>query len=90
MDILQFIPKDNQEIPDFYKMSVIYLNGKQEEFDVVSHSFIAQSSMMEILTRDDEWKLIQLRSIYRIDFDKSFSKLVDLKKKQIREATHVN
>lgn len=40
MTVRVFIPKDDQSLPDSYKMTLHYVSGRREEFDVASHRIV--------------------------------------------------
>jgi len=78
--VLPFIPKENSDIPDYYGMKILYVNGKIEEIDG-SHTIIKDTSTVEILSKDDVFSFVPISSIQRIEFDKRFSTIVSLRNK---------
>jgi len=100
LNILHII-KDNQEIPDFYKMKIYYITGTVEEFDVAQHNLIDKilwiedkqikgwealsSPYFRFVTRDDIWNEIPISSIRRIEYDKNYSKLIALREKEAKK-----
>lgn len=78
MNIL--MSKEHPDLPDFYKIEVHYFQGSKEEFEVVSHSIMKETKVLELVTKDDLWNLIPLSTVKRISFDRNFSKIVELKK----------
>jgi hypothetical protein len=38
MTVLPFIPKEIPGLPDFYRMIVFYIDGKNDKFELVGHS----------------------------------------------------
>lgn len=79
MNVRAFIPKDDQELPDHYGLTVFYIDGKSESFEIASH--ILADHSIEFVTRDDIWHRATMANIKRIEFDKRFSKIVALKEK---------
>lgn len=77
MSVQPFIPKQDDRIPDAYAMTIHFHDGKRVEFETASHSI--RDGFLDFVTKDDLWNLIPLTSIQRIEFDKSFSKLVAIK-----------
>lgn len=98
MGITSFIPKDDQELPDSYNITVYYINGKKEELELASHIIIdkviipvdeninkyepASCAYLEYVTKDDIWGWVPLSSIQRLEFDKNFSKIIGIREKQ--------
>lgn len=96
--IKPFVPKDNLELPDSYKIKVIYVSGKTDEIEVASHNIrdkviipVDQNTnryeasgcpFLEYVTKDDFWGWIPLSSIQRLEFDKNFSKIIAEVQKQ--------
>jgi len=100
--------KDNQEIPDSYKVEITFINGKTEEFEIAEHNYLknitremvsaqnkekpdlmnitkiieAESGRLEICTTDDIWMTFEIANIMYMKFDRNFSKIVGLRKKQ--------
>lgn len=99
--VQHFIPKQNQELPDSYGIKVHYFDGTTEELDVASHQIIDKvnffgpsgvvrleanpSPSLEILTKDDLFHLIPMGSFRKLSFDKRYSKIVALRKKDLEE-----
>jgi hypothetical protein len=81
MNILPFLPKDDQELPDNYGATIYYVNGKKEEFELAQHRLNDKTMVVEFATKEDLWSWVPLSSIQRIEFDKRLSKLVALKEK---------
>lgn len=82
-----FIPKENPDLPDFYKVTISYVSGKTEELEVVSHNLMKESGLIEFCQKDDLWSLVPISSVLRIAFCKDFSKIVALKEKDSKK-TH--
>ena len=82
---LPFIPKNDPELPDQYGLKVHYLTGGAEDFELVRHKIFQETQTLEILTDSDEWRLIPLNGIKKIELDKRFSKIVALKEKAAKE-----
>jgi len=53
-----FIAKENSDLPDFYGFTVIYLNGKSEDFQVASHC-ITRSLLAQFSPVDQDGKLVR-------------------------------
>jgi len=81
MSARPFIPKDNQEIPDHYVMKVHYVTGKVEEFTVAQHVFDRERGLIDFCSKDDLWSWIPIANALRIEFDKNFSKLIEIANK---------
>jgi hypothetical protein len=60
-----------------YKMIIHYrgLFGGKEEFDIISHAILENGSF-ELITSDEIFILIPLRSIKKVVFDSIFTKIV--------------
>jgi len=82
MDVKTFIPKDNHELPDYYVITVYYYDGKKEEIEVVSQQKIQPNiNMLECFTKEDKVIWIPLSSVKKIEFDKNFTKVLELNAK---------
>lgn len=94
---MPFIPKHDHDLPDWYGISVTYVNGKVETFEVASHTFIQTVSafngdgsireksnlyVIELATRNDEYVCIPFSSVLKLSFDKQYSKVVACRQKQ--------
>lgn len=84
MQTKPFIPKDDQRMPDYYGMHIIFHDSKSVELDVVSHKII-QDRMLQVITHEDEWKLFPIEGIKEISFDKQWSKLIAIRAEQERK-----
>jgi hypothetical protein len=84
MNVRAFIPKDDQELPDQYGLTIHYIDGKSEVFEVASHALSDQS--IEFVTFEDVWNRVPMTSIKRIEFDKRFSKIVAIKQEKDKDA----
>jgi len=73
--IKAMIPKEG-DIPDSYVITVTYVTGKKESFDTAHHRFVNESGFFEIATKDDLWILLPTSNIMKLEFDRSFSKIV--------------
>jgi len=105
MNVRPYIQKDNPDMPDGYKITVTYVNGKKEEIEVASHAvqdktFIptfekeekinvagqlghfvpAPVPFIEYVSKDDMWGWIPLSSIQRLEFDKNFTRILEINK----------
>ena len=74
-----FIPQKDERMPDFYTMTVHYVDGKKEEFKLAGHQ-VTQFEMLDFVTTDDIVQWIPLTSVKRIEFDKNFSTMMALKR----------
>lgn len=86
MTIVPFIPKDDQQMPDFYTLSINTLTGKTLTYEVVSHRFISDYKLLEIQKKNDTLTLIPVASLVSIDFDLAFTKVLELDAARKREA----
>ena len=75
--------KEDNELPDSYGIKIIYVNSKSDYFDVASHRIIKETGTIEFVTKDDIWHIIPISSIQRMEFDRSFSKVVALRGKNV-------
>lgn len=82
--VLPFL-KEDPELPDFYNMKVIYLNGKSEEFELASHFLNKELSVLEFVTKQDIWNWVSMDNVNRIEFDKNFSKMVEIRRRKMNE-----
>jgi hypothetical protein len=84
MSIKPFIPKDNQELPDWYGCTITLVTGKKIELELASHRL--GEKLFEVATKEDEWKWFPIENILQVEFDKRFSKIVDIKNKEKNNA----
>jgi len=81
-----FIPKEDQEIPDSFGLTIHFHSGAKEEHQVTTYKFIQELRLFEFATQDDLWTMIPMESIKKIEGDRAFSKFVELAaKKQMQE-----
>jgi hypothetical protein len=85
--------KDDSAIPDAYGITVSYVTGKVDEIEAASHRLIdtvkdigktfgvMPSPFFEIWKTDDTMMFVPVQSIAKIEFDRRFSKLVEIKNK---------
>lgn len=81
MNIMPFIPKDDDRLPDNYGIKIIYVNGKVEEFELASHFINKEINLLEFWTKDDFCHWVPISSIQRIELDKRFSKIIAIREK---------
>lgn len=74
-----FIPKDDQSLPDFYQVEIIFLSGRKDILEIASHHL--GEKVFEVAGVDDIYRWYPVTSIEKISFDKSFSKIVEIKKR---------
>lgn len=73
------LAKEHQELPDSYGVMIYLITGKQEEFEIGSHYL--SDKLFELHTKDDKIVWYPLSNIVKIEFDKRFSKIVEIKRK---------
>lgn len=83
--ILPFIPKLFGDLPDNYGVKIIYVNGKEEAFELASHILNKDLGIFEFTTKDDIWSWVPVSSVQRIEFDKRFSKIMSVKEKEAQK-----
>lgn len=76
-----FLIKDDQALPDSYKITVHYVTGKRDEFELAQHSLNQATNMLEFWTIDDQVNWIPMNSVVRVEFNKEFSKMIAIKSK---------
>lgn len=75
MSVLPFIPKENPDVPDHWKMKINYITGKQEDFDVVKQEI--QKEILMFMTKDELINWVPVSSILRIEFNKDFTRTLE-------------
>lgn len=85
MTFKPFIPKDNPDIPDRYGMKITYVTGKVEEIVAAQHFSPNEQGILDICTQEDRWLWINMQNVLKIEFDKNFSKLIELANKREAE-----
>ena len=83
------LPKEDQALPDFFTLTVNYLTGRKEIIDVANFQYIEAIEMYEIWTKDNLMKVIPRNAIESIDYDKNWSKIIEIKAKLDREKQEV-
>ena len=82
-----FIPKDDQRLPDYYGVKIHYVTGKVDDLQIASHTFLKEIECLEFVTHEDLWYNVPVSSIVKLEFDKSFSKIVALREEQKKKAS---
>jgi hypothetical protein len=75
------IAKQVENLPDSYALTLFYIDGKSESFEIASHNL--GDKVLEFVTSEDVWHWVQMMNLKRVEFDKRFSKMIELKKKGI-------
>ena len=78
---LMHIIKDDYELPDWYSMRIEFLGSAPKEYNVVAHQYIKDLGIIELTLQEDIYIHVPVASIREIKFDKNFTKVVELKKK---------
>lgn len=76
MNVRPFIPKENPDLPDFYKIKLWYLDGRDEELELVGHGI--ENGVLSMTTHDDHLSFVPLTSVKRAEFDHAFNKVREL------------
>ena len=85
MTKLSFIPKDDQSLPDAYGLTIYYIDGKSEAFEIAQHVLNKECRMIEFVTKDDEWNWTGFDNAKRFKFDKRLSEIIEVKNKKQKE-----
>lgn len=72
------IPKDIQELPDNFNIKIYYVTGKIDDLCVVSLVPIRITQTIEIWTSENIMLLIPIQSILKIEYDKNWTKIVEI------------
>lgn len=83
MNVMAFIPKEDDKLPENYGLTVSFLDGKTDEFEVASHRL--GEKVFEFVTKEDVWNWVPLTAVKRIEFDKRFSQIIAIKEKSAAE-----
>lgn len=73
--------KEHPDLPDNYGLTITYLTGKSETFELASQAPIT-NGIFEFTTLDDTYHWIPITSIAHFHFDKRFTKVIELKNKK--------
>lgn len=84
--IRPWIPKEDETLPDSYKLSVTYIDGTKKEWNVAGHTLRKDAGLLELVTFDDEWVWVAMNNVKFVEFDRSFSKVVDAKERKLANA----
>jgi hypothetical protein len=75
------LQKEHQDIPDSFGMKIWYVTGKVDEFELAERIFQKDIQMLELITKDNIVNYVPFSSIQRIEFDKNFTKIIEIKRK---------
>ncbi|HCU24359.1 MAG TPA: hypothetical protein DF383_05015 [Deltaproteobacteria bacterium] len=70
--------KEHPDLPDFYGITVHFRNGDSKKFEVAQHSYLQNPARLEFVTHDNHWNCILWDSVAWLEFDKAFSKVVEI------------
>jgi len=84
MTVRAFIPKDNYELPDNYGIALHFIDGKTQELEAASHKLSTDGHLLEVMTKDDRICWVPMANVKWVQFDKRFSKIVDIKHRMER------
>lgn len=76
------VQKEDQELPDAYEIKVYFRNGHSESFEIASHVYQEKPSRLEFVTHENKWNVILWDVISRVEFDKRFSKMMEIASKK--------
>lgn len=79
------LAKEHQDIPDSFIMKIHYVTGKMEEFEVSERGGV-ELGAITFVTKDDIWHTVVIQNVLRIEYDKSYSKLVAIRQEEMRNA----
>lgn len=82
-----FLKKMFDGVPDNYGVKIIYVTGSEETFELASHTLTKETGTFEFVTKDDVWHWVPLSNVQRIEFDKRFSKIIDIREKELMKQT---
>ena len=87
MNVLPFIPKDDQALPDCWGIKIFYVDGRAESFEGI-HCMPIKEGLFEFRTHEgDLVNYVVLSSVKRIEFDSRFSKVIEISKRKMAEET---
>lgn len=81
MSYRPYLKKDHPDLPDSYNISIKYIDGSKDDFEVASHNLNPNTGIMQIWTKEDICVWVVTSNIKVFEFDKRFSKIVALKEK---------
>lgn len=67
----------------FYSVKIIFMDGHEEAFEAVGHSYPV-NQLFELHTTSDEYITFPYYGIRKIIFGKDFSKLLEMKKDETK------
>lgn len=79
------LQKEDMNLPDNYHVKIVYVTGKTDELELASHFYNKDSNILELWTKDNLCSWIPMDNVQRLEFDKSFSKIVEIRRKLERE-----
>lgn len=68
------------EFPKFYTVKITSVTGVEDSFDAVGHWYQA-NGMLEIRLTNDTYVTLTIQNIYKCQFDKNFTKIVEEQKR---------
>lgn len=83
---LPFIPGENPDLPKTFKMTVFFVNGSKETYEVATWFLGPDNAIFDFCTVENEYRWIMMSNVTRIDFDKNFSKQIEIRNELARKA----
>ena len=82
-----FLPKDDQETPDFYTITFEYFDKSSKEYNVIFSELAANARIIDILTTDNKYKWIPLDGVKEVSYCESFTKIkIQMAKEEAQKA----
>ena len=78
-------PKEHPELPDSYSVKISFKGDTTATFEIASHYLSWEKSILEMRTVEDEVVTVRLQEVKYLNWDKRFSKIMDVKSRQVME-----
>lgn len=80
------MPKSDPTLPDNWKVTIFYLDGKMDEFEVVGQHLFVQDGYWKFDLTNDAIRLVYVHSIRGIAFDENYRAVLEAKARAEAEA----
>ena len=77
----QFLPKVDPELPPFFSVTFDLRNGSKISFEAIDCMFVPGSQCFQVISTDEEVKVIPRDVISQVIYDKRYLKIIEIKKR---------
>ncbi|MCB0801741.1 MAG: hypothetical protein KDB74_01470 [Flavobacteriales bacterium] len=77
--------KSDQNLPDYYKVKICFIDGTNTDLTIVEHYYNKDLHIFDVRTKDDLIHSFSLYTVKSIEFDKNWSKIVEIRSKSSKQ-----